>query len=69
MPACSSFYAGMLVGSVAGARIVREPGRSVAALWGSAASSWPGVANLFPLSVPVALGADGRRTDAANGLS
>ena len=90
--AMTAFYAGMLVGRVAGARIVREPGRSVATLWGSVALAVGGlvvvmtapnsvtgvaglflgglgVANLFPLSVALALGAAGRGTDTANGLS
>lgn len=90
--AMTAFYAGILLGRVAGARIVRTPGRSVGALWGSVAVTVAGlvvvmttgnvvtsvagilvagigVANLFPLSVSLALSAAGPRTDVANGLS
>lgn len=90
--AMTAFYAGILVGRIAGARIVRTPGRSMAALWVSVTLSIGGllmmmvssglalgllgilvagigVANLFPLSLSLALGAAGRRTEVANGLA
>lgn len=90
--AMTAFYGGILLGRVAGAWIVRAPGRTAAALWGSVVLSVAGlavvmsataavagvlgifvagvgVANLFPLSVSLALGAAGPRSDAANGLA